>query len=175
MSVIERPDMQCIAVDDGVQCTRGVRNIKRMLCNMHNSRWQRHGRLDGGRKYIDKEQQRQKSRHFREEQIKKSWSSFTCLCMHGFTEHQIKGKCLIKDCRCTLFSGASVTAVAQMKTKMTAMGFVKPIGDEAYCLHCQEYVQIGRWFDGNVIQRMREHLKYHLTPAHAISRYGATA
>jgi hypothetical protein len=177
-SSYERQNMRCSAIDDGVQCERGVRNIKRMLCNMHNSRWQRHGKLGGGRKYIDadlKEQQRLRSRHFREEQIKKSWSTFTCLCMHTYAEHKIKGKCLKPRCRCKMFSGAGVEAVTQMRARMSTMGFVNPIGDKAYCLHCQEYVQIGRWFDGNVIQRMREHLKYHLTPTHAISRYGRTA
>lgn len=173
----ENQNMQCIAIDNGVRCERGVRNKKRMLCNKHNSRWQRHGRVDCIRPYVkqDKEEQRQRSRRLREAQLRKAWSSFTCLCTHTYEDHRIKGGCLVPNCKCTLFSGASSIAVKEMKERMTIMGFVEPIGDEAYCQHCQEYVQIGRWFDGNVVQRMREHLRYHLTPKYAVSRYGRPA
>lgn len=177
MRIYERPDMQCIAIDDGVRCTRGVRNRKRMLCNMHNSRWQRHGTYGFGRHYIDedsKKEHQRLARQRREEQLRKSWSTLMCLCTHPYGDHMTKGGCLIKNCPCRLFSGASVQAVKQMKDRMTMMGFTKPIGDRAYCQHCQEYVQIGRWFDGNVISRMREHLKSHLVPKRAIEIYRAT-
>jgi hypothetical protein len=162
----ERQDMRCIAVDGGAQCERGVRNQKRMLCNKHNTRWQRYGKVDCVRAYVTqdvKEEQRRKSRRLREEQLKKAWASLTCLCIHTYAEHKIKGRCcLTPGCPCKVFSSASVEAVKQMKDRMTMMGFVEPIGDEAYCLRCQEYIQIGRWFDGNIVQRMREHLRGHL-------------
>lgn len=173
----ERDDMQCCAVDDGVQCDRGVRNIKRMLCNKHNSRWQRNGSLETFTKYKSeetREQHRMKARQRREDQIKKLWSSLQCLCIHTHAEHQVKGGCLIEGCLCGSFSGASVDAIKQMINRMSNMGFIKPINNTAYCVHCQAYVDIGKWYHGNVVNRMREHLKSHQICSKALPRLGAT-
>jgi hypothetical protein len=162
----ERSDLQCIVIENGVQCDHGVRNKSRMLCTRHYSRYQRSGGVDlllpNGGSLPRRKQQTLLQR--KEDKLKEDGSSVVCLCTHVFLKHSNRNGCRENRCRCKKFESTNVILLAQTIQSMRKIGFSNPLNDSALCLACDTYVVVGYWHDRIAIKRMKEHLRlYHLT------------
>lgn len=157
----ERDDLQCVVVENDLQCIHGVRNVKRMLCSMHYARWQRSGCVDlvlpngGSQTKLAKETELER----RERLIIASGGSTICICSHTFKKHYVNSRCRTQNCNCWKFESTNPTLVKEVKGKMRALNFSNPLNDTALCGYCNEYIHVGTWHDNMIISRIRQHLR----------------
>jgi hypothetical protein len=169
----EDPTIQCVVVEDGVQCLHGAHNKKRKLCTKHYQRMRRTGNIQLATKV-----QKQYAKLEEITMIERGMS-IVCFCTHGFLDHySIKRRkplhCKVHDCECNEFVGIDDTALLrQVANKMARLG-MEPLNNGVVCLPCKIHIPVGYWYDSFIFSRIREHLKTHQVRKYDLTAYRAT-
>ena len=170
----ENPNYQCTAVENGVRCDRGVKNVYRGLCAKHLARLLRHGTTDSNSKGESKKERAERADKRREERAargalaianmrkKNGWSD-TCFCTHIFDSHgPVTGSCQEPGCKCSEYDCSNPGKIAEFFAKAAKLGFSKALNDTAYCNRCSKFIRVGHWHNPETIGRMRLHLREHM-------------